>query len=644
MKLLGGRIHMETSDLIQAGVAIGTLKSATLRGTLKFIKDPADGRASLFPFDELPARYAALVEAKYGDPMEHYAGNAIRAMVTNQYRLMAGDFYRKFKFADGTGLPDPHIYMYTEAAAWLTMLASTKPSATGYATAADWWDAVCRIIKTDGIDLPSSYSRLRKVMKKFGKGEYASLISGKFGNANGEKLGAVQKAYIRELYANRGQAQVYLPTQVHIMYTAKAQAEGWPLVTDKCILDYINTPEVQVLCAKDRYGKKELLNIIPVINRSRPSAPNVMWGIDGSPFELAYRDEDGKVKRPYVFMVVDYYSNKWLGMSISETETGEAVMSAVKQACTLHNVLPHQIQGDHGSAIMRCKEQLEAIATFTPAKVGWARSKPIEAVLGHINSTILKWYPNHSGANITAKSKDRKINPDEAVNNLPTKAEAIRMVYEARALWNSRPNGKGMTPDELHGHASPMHRPLAMEDRIRLFGVPRRKPVTYTNQGITLSIGGEDVKYLVPDADFYVSNYGRKFTVRLDPDDLSMIGLFDAQDGRFIEWAYEKALVPMAELDHTEDTKREMGRQMRLQREVEQRMEEDAEARATLLDAETTAKLPTGVNGRFKDHLNDAHHQLKVLELVGVVPPAPAQRPKRSIYDRTDADTARILE
>jgi len=437
--------------------------------------------------------------------------------------------------------------------------------------------------------------------------------------------------------------------------------EGWQQVTDRCVFNYINSPSVQILCAKERYGKKELLNIIPVIKRKRASFPNAMWGIDGSPFELAYRDykivktkdENGVITekkkevigRLYVFMVIDYYSNKWVGIAISETETGETVMMAVKNACTTHNCLPHQIQSDNSSAIIRCKSQLEQIAThFTPAKVGWSRSKRVEAVQGHINSTILKWYGNHTGANITAKTKDRKINPDEAKKVLPTRAEVIRQIYEVQALWNMRKNGKGISPDELHAHEQPKHRPLGLEERIRLFGVPRRKPVKYTNQGITLKIGGEDVTFTVPDVDFYINHYNEKFLVKVDPEDTTMIGLFNPEDGRFIEWAFEATLVPEAEVDHTKRTKLEQYRQNRFQDAIEEAGEQDTLDRARILDAETITKLEIGVGSRYKDNMNAAAEQLKVLELVGVLEPTQHKKPLRGLYDAEDGDTGKPLD
>lgn len=646
MKLIAGQLYLETCDLVRAGVSSDAIAKASGRGSLEFIKDPKDKRASLFLFDSLPKRYATFVKEVFGEPMDYFNSQELKKLVIED--RTAFDFFSSYRFADGTGLPTEHILNYTKAASWLNMLSTTNHKTTGHKTAAEFYAAIITILKAEDVpEIPRSYERIKKAIKKYNNSKYEGLISTKFGNANREKLGRTQKAYIRSVYANTDKAQVLLPVQVAWLYNTKAKAEGWPQVSDRTVFNYINTSEVQILCAKERYGKKELLNIIPVINRKRASFPNAMWGIDGTPLELAYR-EGTKVGRLYVFSVFDHYSNKWIGVSISDTETGETVMKAIKNACVLGNCLPHQIQSDNGSAIIRCKEQLEQIAThFTPAKVGWARSKRVEAIQGHVNSTVLKWYENHTGANITAKSKDRGINPDEVKKKLPTKQELIRQIYEAQTIWNLRPSQKtGKSPNELYQHESAKPRFLGIEERIRLFGVPRKKPVTYTNEGITLKIEGEDVRFVVADVDFYVHNYGQKFLVKIDPEDTTMIGLFNPEDGRFVEWAFEKVLVPEAEIDHSKKTKLELYKQLRFQKDVEKAAETDSEERAKILDSETISKLEVGINGRYKDLQNEVAEHMKTLELVGVLEPVEIARSAQSkgLYTSNEGDTGRELE
>jgi hypothetical protein len=185
--------------------------------------------------------------------------------------------------------------------------------------------------------------------------------------------------------------------------------------------------------------------------------------------------------------------------------------------------------------------------------------------------------------------------------------------------WNNRADGKGNIPSDVYQIASPRHRELSAEDRLMLFGVFRHQPNYYTNEGMALIVNNERRIYWVHDADFYVSHYREKLHIKYFPDDLTTIALYD-NEHRFLAFAEQKELVPMARADWNDKASDAYSKMRDLQQQVQSKIDDQIERDLVLVNAKGYLKVPTSPNHRYKDRINQAEAELKQLMTVGYSP------------------------
>ncbi|MEM9025247.1 MAG: DDE-type integrase/transposase/recombinase, partial [Bacteroidota bacterium] len=319
---------------------------------------------------------------------------------------------------------------------------------------------------------------LQRKLQAFAKeGPYA-LINKHFGKKRAYKLHKAGKTVLRGLYR---QPNKFLFTQIHRQYNRIAAEKGWSEISLSTVKKYLSQPAVQMQCIRQREGEDYFRkHYEPLMTRKRPTYPNDMWVMDGTPIELYYRDHDrlGRLnlrKRLYGFVVMDCQSWKVLGFAHGESETQELVFQAIKNAVISTGVLPAQIQSDNSSALRskEMREWFDRLSSYvTPAAVGNARAKVVEPFFGQLNRQILKFYHNHSGGNITARTRNSRPNEEWLAKHpeaIPTKDQAIRQLEQAVELWNSRQMADGSTPNEKHETESPRSRPVELLDLVHLF-------------------------------------------------------------------------------------------------------------------------------------------------------------------------------
>ena len=125
--------------------------------------------------------------------------------------------------------------------------------------------------------------------------------------------------------------------------------------------------------------------------------------------------------------------------------------------------------------------------------------------------------------------------------------------------------------------------PVSDLDMINIFWLYTKKPVTYTNSGIRITVGGETRDYEVhgndglSDRKFQRQHFGRRFKVQYDPADFKSIRLY-TEDGRFIATAEPKLAIHRAIQDQTEGERAYIAAELKADEEA--RIERQAEARA----------------------------------------------------------------
>jgi hypothetical protein len=93
-----------------------------------------------------------------------------------------------------------YVFKYTTAASWLNMLLKLNDDKKFIKKQLnlmldDFFKHVCDIIKSDNIDLPSSYQRLRAKMTEYKESGYECLIDWRFGNKLSAKIGKSEDGF-----------------------------------------------------------------------------------------------------------------------------------------------------------------------------------------------------------------------------------------------------------------------------------------------------------------------------------------------------------------------------------------------------------------------------------------------------------------
>lgn len=472
---------------------------------------------------------------------------------------------------------------------------------------------------------------LRRKLVEFKTAGTNAFIHKNIGNKNREEFGDLQRAAFIKLAADGRKFNI---AQLYDQYSYYAKQQGWALISESRLRQIYNEPAFQNIISPFREGWKSTHELDMVINRLAPSFADAMWVLDGSPFELYYL-EANKLKRLYWFYVIDAFSWKVVGYSIGETETSELVFQAVKSACINHNCLPYQLQMDNGSSLKNGSIQswFKKLAHYvTPAAVGNARAKVAEPLWAHFRDGVLRYYPNHSGGNITAKKKGTHVNPDYIKANAkqyPSKAELVEVLHKTVAIWNNKAGEKREAPAAKYASSTDRKRTLTFDQQINLFWLWRKQgignkarmlPYTYKNDGLEVIIDGTSHWYLVGEdskeiAAFFHNNIHKQFWVKYDPECLDAVAIYEQADhednAKFVAMAKAKALVPMAIADYEAGSGNTLHKYLEVQKsQADYRSEGYAEAER-LLEAHGILKGAVSIDDIHKDALNAAEAEFK---------------------------------
>lgn len=512
-----------------------------------------EGTQALYVWSSLPDKYRRRFLERIGDPEKMIRKRMEEEDTKVREDAAARSWYEAYTYEDGEGrrrrLTDRKIAEYTANAsalgALVKKLARMQPtrSSLGGRTAGTWQ----ALLKTSeamraayGHTLPSTPSRLRAKVNAYKERGYASLVSGRLGNANSVKITAEYGKLAIAL--KRSRTPVYTDRQLWERANEIAGAKGWKTVRSLSGLRrWLQSPAVQPLWydavhgeqpARQRYGRKH--------STALPTRRDSLWYGDGTRLNLYYRDEGGDVRTVQVYEVVDAMSEVLLGYHISEREDYEAQYHAYRMAVQVSGHKPYEIvhdnQGGHkrldsGGLLSRiCRVH----RTTQPYN---GESKTIEAVFGRFQSQVLHKDWRFTGQNVTAKKATSRPNVEFVAANKDRlyTLDELKVAYaEARKEWNSMPHPvTGMSRMETYlaseNDESPEVTPYDMVD---MFWIFTKKPHTFTDQGITITVGGRKLRYEVferpgvPDHAWRMTHTYARFIVAYDPWDTTSVRLY----------------------------------------------------------------------------------------------------------------------
>ncbi len=547
------------STLVDEGfMSESSYKVSVHRKRIKRIRRGCKNTPALVAVDSLPSDILAAVKARYGEP----AAVASRYSIRGAYAVDPGavSFYREHRLPTGEFLPEDKQAEYVTNASMLKTIRyilNDKLSFTasrGKSRPSHVWPAIVRevIAVKAGSNpilhsLPEHPRRLKLKLEEFEAQGYACLVSAKFGNKNTEKIPEEAKLWLLTRWSDNVRKCASI-TQLFREYNEKAaDTPAWcKIKTEKTIYNFIYSPEIEHLWHAHRYGELSSKNKFSYIHKTiMPTMRDSLWYSDGTKlnYYYQYQDSEGKTQMGtlQVYEVMDAFSEVFLGYHISKREDYQAQFLAYKMAFGVAKYKPYQITYDNqgGHKKLESSDLLKKLAHLAIRTQPYnGRSKTIESAFGRFQEQVLKqdWF--FSGQNITATSKESRANMEYILTNkhcLPTEQE-IREAYATRRdEWNNMPHPKtGIARMEMYRNSvNPEAVKLEIWDIVDLFYVTREKEVTCTAWGITFT--EKKIKYdfmvyksgSIPDMEWLQSNIDKKFVVKFDPSDMSIIFLYE---------------------------------------------------------------------------------------------------------------------
>jgi hypothetical protein len=356
MRVIQNKIFLEWEAAIMVGIPKGTLDSAKNRNSLDwcFISDPNDSRKVLIEYSSLKDRYKALIIKNLCNGLEpfQFLSTALLKQLLKS-KKEDKEYISQYRTPSGQFLPENKTSGYIKAAEilhTLDKLTIKEIKSIGFRTTADFYTRLFELIKAENIPLQSSYSRLKMAVREYRKHGADSVIEKYFGLKRNVKVEEEQETYLRTLFGKHYQLNA---AQVAKIYNTHAAAQSWKTITSTTVYNHLQKHEL--LGAREGISSYRNANDY-IIKRMRPSAPNMLWVGDATPYELYYqiaeRDSKGHLQRNYykrkvVYVVIDAFNDCIMGYSVGETECNELARLAWKNACITQGVLPEQVKTDN---------------------------------------------------------------------------------------------------------------------------------------------------------------------------------------------------------------------------------------------------------------------------------------------------------
>lgn len=515
-----------------------------------------EGSYALIIYSSLPEKYKVRFVAKYGDPEQILKQQRMRDRVKTDDKARA--FYEDYRYEMNgveTSLSDKLKAEYTLNASVLNALIydledkTTSRKMLGNSLATLWESVVTTSENLREIyqhTLPNNLARLREKIRFYKKDGYISLISGKVGNKSTVKITPEMG---RQLIAlRRSRVPVYNYAQIFDEINRIALEKNWkPLKSKRSMVQWFERPEIEPLwydavfgelAAHQRYGRKHKTKL--------PDRRDTLWYGDGTKLNLYYRDEDGKIRTTMVYEVIDAYSEVLLGYYISDHENFEAQYNAYRMAIQVSGHKPFEIVHDNQGGHKRLEKDKDSkeegffdkiCHIHRPTAPYSGQSKTIESIFGRFQSQELHKDWRFTGMNITATKAESRPNLEfieENKDQLFTLDELKAHYAEARRAWNAAPHPvTGIPRIEMYEKSENEETDVVtVHDMVDIFWIWAKRPVTFTDQGIQITIGSLKKPYEVfsapgePDHEWRRKNTYRKFYVKYDPNDLRSIRLY----------------------------------------------------------------------------------------------------------------------
>jgi len=555
----GNTLCVQANWLEESGVvSISNLKFLTHKGKVKKARSGRGlGNYALYVYESLPQRFRNVIELDHGiDPYEK--SKSIQFSRYIKADESAAAFFSNYELGDGRYLSEvseeavneytANVIIFNAIAEIYKQIITANPKTNK----GELWKRFTNSIHKQSpaikerypFKLPTNPRALRakyescileKPNKRYPRTGLEGLIHDNYCNDHSRKRTQDIDDWLLATYCLPVNYSMYEMWQ---KYEEVRCENGWPLLSEAAIANYLNTPELQRIIVLARDGEEEYIKRYghTLSKDKKRLFPNAHWSIDGTKLDAVhFWDTTSKMAAVCkINVLIDVYSEKILGYSFSLTENHVDHFIAVKMAVNEAGAKPYLFTYDAQSA--HRSNRMQELYSKVIAKGGQhyhhkvgRKSNPIEQVFNRLQQQVInkRWFSD--GQSIKAKQTRSKANMqfiEENKGALPTFQE-LQMHWEIMVEeWNAMPRSKKTTKtrNQYFEETAPNSQELTVQERLSMFWLDETKPKKYYAHGMPLTVAGEDYIFEVYDADGNVDlDFRRKYVqekmvVSYDPE------------------------------------------------------------------------------------------------------------------------------
>lgn len=589
MEYYGNTLCISHAELVAGIMTESNIKLLRHRGKLQQVRRGCYDTTALFAVDSLPLKYRTEVYRRHPDLKEQAESKPFMDSIVPDGAAI--QYYSEYLLSDGRHLSAEKQAEYANNCAIMNAfrmcidksnsqrLRQSKPKLNK----ADFWKkaaaALPRFADRFPHSLPESARRLQRKFNEYLHEGYSCFISKKFQNKNSAKVNDdIKESMLIQLLAHHNNLD---NASVAGMYNAVARAQDWKEITASAV--GVWREKYDLVTAAGRLGASNFRNTRSMqVKRSVPTAPFLMWTLDGWDAELLYQatktDAKGHSVTTYtnrltVEVVLDPCCNYPIGYAIGTHETPELIAAALRDAAKhseeLFGVMlrANQIQCDH-YAIKAMTPLYQVMGDkLTPARVKNAKSKRVEPYFNYLNTTYCKLFNNWSGYGVTT---DPKKQPNsEALNKMrhsfPDEDGVREQIRKMIQLERQRKLEKFKSM--MANLPTERRLSLSRENYLLWFGAETGFKNAIEGGGLRPTLLGIKRDYDCFDIHFR-EHAGERWTVKYDPDNLGEV-LAVNEDGSLRFMLQEKYVQPMALADRKPGDTAELQRVFEFNRQLE---------------------------------------------------------------------------
>ena len=324
------------------------LKLLRHRGKLKQVRRACYDTPALFAVESLPLKYRTEVYRRYPDLQEKADSKPFMDTIIPDGQAM--QFYADYVLADGRHLTIEKQAEYSNNCAIMNAFRQCIETSNSHRlrqgkprlNKTEFWckaaAALPRLADRFPHSLPESDRRLQRKFDEYLHDGYVCFISKKFQNANAAKVDDdVKESVLVQLIGHHNNLD---NVAIANLYNAVAKQQDWKAITPSAVAVW--REKLDLVTSAGRLGGTNFRNTKSMqVKRTRPTAPFLMWTLDGWDVELLYQttktDSKGRSVTTYhnrltLEVVLDPCINYPIGYAVGTHETPELIAEALRDA------------------------------------------------------------------------------------------------------------------------------------------------------------------------------------------------------------------------------------------------------------------------------------------------------------------------